>query len=76
MDSGEGIAVETEEAAAVASDEEVGIMNGGVAFPAKEGGVRGAVERSFFLAELTKPLLHLRQRNRKDNKERNCRESR
>lgn len=43
------------------SDEEVGLVDSGVAAPAEVGGVGGAVERRFSAAELANPrlLLHL-----------------
>ena len=59
VNSGETVAVRAEKVAAVASHEEVGVVNGGVTFPAEEGGVGGAVERSLLIAELASPLLHL-----------------
>ncbi|KAM1134538.1 hypothetical protein ACFX19_044355 [Malus domestica] len=55
-----GFAIRAERVADMAGDEEVGLVDAGIAAGADEGGVRRAVERGFLVAEFTSPekFLH------------------
>ncbi|KAM1146196.1 hypothetical protein COP2_039246 [Malus domestica] len=57
---GNGFAIRAERVADVVGDEEVGLVDAGVAAGAEEGGVGKAVERGFLVAEFASPekFLH------------------
>ncbi|KAM1967933.1 hypothetical protein ACFX15_042920 [Malus domestica] len=52
---GNGFAIKAERVANMAGNEEVGLVDAGIATGAEEGGVGRAVERGFLVAEFTSP---------------------